>query len=205
MDGVPLDPARFPRLARYLASLPRGLASYPECQAKGAVVRNWTDDLSELHHRPLPPELLALLTEPPRLSAWYPEVHLWALLQAYADVRGLSDAGFVAWSRDLNTRLLQGPVYRFVAGMLSPSTVLNLSASAFKSFHRGLGFAVAPAEPDGLTVELTFPPRLLDAFCLRGLGTAFEVVLHLGKASKATVDLQTTTETTGRFLVRWKA
>jgi hypothetical protein len=202
------DPSKFPRLAHYLAKLPRGLDSYPECQAKGAVLRNWLQDAQSLAGSPLPDELLGYLTSPPSQSAWLPEVHLWAVVLAEVDAAAMSEARFMEWCRELNLRLLKGPVYRFVLVMLSPETILGLGASTFRGFHRGFGITVgksAGAERGLLFVQLDFPPHLIDELCLKGLGTAFEVALALGRARAARVTLVEAKATSACFAAEWDA
>ena len=81
-----LDPAAFPRVARYVASLPRGLLSNPTSECKASLYR---EGLAALP-RAVPTERLdSLLADyfenPVPVSAWVPEVVNTAVFLAIAD------------------------------------------------------------------------------------------------------------------------
>ena len=199
-----VDDSAFPRLSRYLASLPRRFASYPECQTKGAVLRNVIDGLSTTRS-PLPEELSALVRSPPQFSDWIPEVYLWAMVLAQADHQSLSEAAFIDWSFRYNRRLMEGPVYKFLFVMLSTETVLQLAGIAFRSFHRGIDLVFDKSNEKGRCLfDLRFPPRLINVLCLRGLGTGFEASLVVAKAPQCKVVLEKASETEARFLATWQ-
>lgn len=72
-----------PRLERYLAGLPDGLGSYPQCQAKGSVLRSLLEGTA-LERAGLPEPLRRRLDDPPIASA--------ALLRAALDASGAREA-----------------------------------------------------------------------------------------------------------------
>ena len=151
----------FGRLREYVARLPDGLDSYPECVAKGSIARlalqdfEWRDVYDSLpdplreglRHRPLP-------------SAWIPEVHSVALHMAAADAEGLSTEDVMKWSHESNTRLAESPMYRIVAAVASPTALLRTAAVSWRLLHRGVSLSI-DAQQRGLTeASIHHPPHL---------------------------------------------
>ena len=68
---------RFPALEEYIAGLPDGLASHPQCQAKASLYRSLIDTkgLEPDDVDALPPDLRSLVIHPVPISSWIPEVH----------------------------------------------------------------------------------------------------------------------------------
>jgi hypothetical protein len=176
-----MDAARYPRLAGYLAQLPQGLDSYPDCQTKGAVFHPFFSDKRLPDDPALPPQILAIGKGALPQSRWLSSVPLWAGLLAISDHEAMSEAQFVAWARDLNGQLLSGAVYRFLVPMFSPASIVTLSATVFRSFHRGVGLkAVKTADGSRFTINLDFPAGLFTELLVRGIVTSFEVATDLG-------------------------
>ena len=79
--------------------MPGGLGAYPECQAKGALVRNLLDSVAVPDVLPhLPAELRALAADPPVGSEWVPEVSFGALLLAISEHTSFATAYLVSAS-----------------------------------------------------------------------------------------------------------
>lgn len=125
-----------PQLETYLASLPRGVDSHPQCVQKASVSREFlrflpTGGLSGQ----LPEQLEDLLARRLAASAWVPEAHASALLLAIHDLHFPGDeAGFVARSYVANKELLTGPLYRVLMLVASPSYLAKNAESRWNAF-----------------------------------------------------------------------
>jgi hypothetical protein len=197
--------SKLPRFAAYLAGLPGGLAAYPDCLAKGALVRTTIDDRPELVKRvgELPRELGRLMVEPPLAGEWLPEAHFVALFHAHNDMLGLDEVGVLARSRARNRLLFESPAYRILMAVLSPATLLRFSGKRWANFHRGTQLEVSGASDDGVRVVLRFPPRLFDRLVLLAFGQAFAAALELSGAHDPVAHLERVEAESGLFRVVW--
>src|SRR5512133_524503 len=168
---------------RYLAGLPAGLDSFPECVAKGSVLRSTLvqQPVAEIAAR-LPAALRSLVTDPPVDSEWMSEVRFVAIYHAVADVRGLSDADVMAWARDRNRALFRNPAYRILMAVSSPATLLRGATMRWSNWHRGSTLEIEGITDVGVRALLRFPPALFDDLLLRVFGEAFVAALELARA-----------------------
>ena len=113
-------------MERYLAGLPAGLDSFPECLAKGSVLRSTLvqQPVERLATR-LPASLRPLVTDPPVDSEWMSEVKFVAIYHAVSDLQGLSDDEVLSWARERNRALFRNPAYRILMAVSSPATSLS--------------------------------------------------------------------------------
>ena len=121
---------RLERMERYLAGLPAGLDSFPDCLAKGSVLRSTLaqQPIEELASR-LPESLRLLVTDPPVDSEWMSETRFVAIYHAVADLRGFTDADILMWARERNRALFRNPAYRILMAVSSPGTLIRGAAS----------------------------------------------------------------------------
>ena len=202
MDNV--DSARFPRLAAYLRFLPEGLASYPGCQAKGALVRAILDrePLADVSDDALPAEVRGLITTPPANSAWVSDLVFFGALLALADYRRMDDARYRAWLHEANNRLFKGPVYRALLSLTSPGVMLTLCSSTWSTLHRGTTLKVADSGKGFAVADLTFPERAYDRAVLVAIEVALQVALEQSSV-KPVMATTASTATSARFEARW--
>ncbi|MCZ7677693.1 MAG: hypothetical protein M5U28_02505 [Sandaracinaceae bacterium] len=158
-----MDPERFPSAAAYLARLPEGLASHPQCVVKASVLRDVADA------RPLGPDDLAalpgpvaqLVREPPPVSSWVPEVHALVAMIAIRDRHfapgeiGLS--AYEEWTYERNKKLLARPLYRALFLLLSPERLLRNVGNRWAMFRRGSRLELVERSASSATVRLSFP------------------------------------------------
>jgi hypothetical protein len=196
---------RLPRLAAYLAALPGGLAAYPDCIAKGALVRAAVDHRTDLRGWAawLPPELGRLLLDLPLAGEWIPEAHFVALFHAQADLLGLDEVAVLARSRERSRRLFESPAYRILMAVLSPVTLLRFSGRRWENFHRGTRLEVGGTSDDGVRVVLRFPPGLFDRLVLLAFGQAFAAALELSGAHDPVAHLERQEAESGHFRLVW--
>lgn len=198
--------ARSPTLEAYIASLPRGLDSYPEAQEKAGALRvslGGTD--LDAVCAVLPPAILDLIRNPPPVATWMSETLFTGLLCAQLDVlHGGRVESFREDLRDRNRRLLAGPLYKALFLVMSPSQVLRRLPDRWAAIHRGTSLDLVENDTPGrATIVQHFPPRLLPEWLAFARGASFEVGLELVGAKNIKVELTTYTDTSATFVGRW--
>lgn len=194
----------FPRVERYLARMPRGLDSHPECMIKASVFRVFTDSRS-IRHFPwdeAPPPIAKLLRTPVPYTEWLPEVQVMATTLALADHHKLSDAETVRWFHEANASLLNNRMYRAFMSLASPSMLIRAAPRAWSMFHRGSGFGVVQ---DGHEAQVTlrFAPYLYCDLVQRGLGEAIKIALTMSRAKTIDVELVGATPRSCEYKLVW--
>jgi hypothetical protein len=200
-----LDSARFPRLASYLSFLPEGLASYPECQAKGALVRAVVDcePLSDVPEGALPAPIRSLINTPPTNSQWVHDTVYFGAMLALADYRHMDEARFTEWLHEINRRVFKSQVYRMLLSLTSPGVLLTLCSSTWGTMHRGTTLKVIESDKGHGIAELTFPERAYDRPVIQAIEFGVLVALEQSNVKAPAVTLGTVTTTSARFDARW--
>lgn len=202
-----MEPVLHPSVARYLALLPEGLASFPEAQAKGAILREVIDDrLYRIEPASLPRELAALYRDPPTVSQWCPEVHFNALVLAVHDqyfAGADGEAAFDRWAYDRNRRMLDKPLYRILFSVASPSHLLHGVKRRWSAFRRGTELRVDSLDGTEGWLSLTHPPHLVTDLEARGLAGALRAALELSGGRNVTTRLVKESPVLTRVQVRF--
>ncbi|MGH1346309.1 MAG: hypothetical protein ACRBN8_32380 [Nannocystales bacterium] len=182
------DRARFPLLAAYLDGLPDGLASYPDCTAKAAMLP------FVLKRRPfvgeaaaLPPRLAELLERPPLPTQWIPETEYLGLNLAIADQASLSATQCQALWRQIVLDMTQSRLYSIILTLLRPARMIRSASQRWNRFHRGTSLTVADAGGH-FVVRMEYPPHLLNRY----LAESYTGVLQAIARSSATSALDVT-------------
>src|SRR5215469_9981046 len=115
-----------PSIETYLASLPRGLSSYPECQHKGEPLDVWlrqspTRDIA----RHVPAQVAGLLNRDRAAPTWVPEVHANVLYLAMREAHFADDAAFLAHARKCNRAVIETPMNRLVFWVAATRAILR--------------------------------------------------------------------------------
>lgn len=198
-----MEVQRFPRLAGYLESLPKGLASYPECRAKGSIFRTafegraWNDEYATL-----PLALRTVLEEPPLPNAWIPETVSVAAHHAVADVEGMTDEGVIAWGEASLGRLARSPMYRVVSFVASPQLLLKSAPLSWKLLHQGMTLRVQTSAT-AARLELEHPAKVWTELVHRVTAAAFRTIIGLAGGQKPTVELARVGATGGVYEAAW--
>jgi hypothetical protein len=188
------------RVQDYLAGLPRGLSSYPECKARQGVMETIVSSAPRFTAG-APPLVTDLLSSP--LTPWVPEVVLVAGILAMADRARWTDAELLEWHRSLNRHMFRGPVYRAVMAFFSPRFLLERGAGRWATFHAGSTLEVAAAGERGAVARLEFPPNLFNRLLLQVFGEALAAALENARAGKVVIQLNEATEKSGTYLASW--
>jgi hypothetical protein len=194
-----------PTVRSYLEGLPRGADSYPDCVAKGAVMRSVLDSLSfeDCMHR-VPPAVAELLRHPPPVTSWVSEVHAVCVLMLARDRHFATDEAFLGWVKERNQALLHGPMYRVLMMVLSPSILVHGAERRWSAFHRGTKLRV---EMMGSHAEarFLFPVGMWNALMIRALSIVLEVVLEGSGAKNVRMGLTALGPGTASVVASWSA
>jgi hypothetical protein len=189
---------------RYLAGLGKGLDGLPGAKAKGTLVRSVLEGqpATELTPR-LPAQVRATVVEPPVASAWVPETHFATIFHAVADLRGLSDADVLAWSRARNRALFSSPAYRLLMAVTSPAAMLRHAGVRWSQWHRGTDLSFDGFSDVGAWLSLKFPAGLYDRLLLGAFGEALAAALEMSGATDPVVRVESEAAGVARYLARW--
>ena len=193
---------RLPRVRAYLAALPQGLASHPECRQKGSVLRVFTEGLPlERHVEALPEAIRSYVLAPPPVSAWLPEVHVHALYLATADLLFADDEAFAQQAYDRNLKLLSSPLYRVLFRLVGAQRLLGSVSGRWSHMHEGSSLEwKADGARTGLCT-LRYPQAHVSPLLARCYVSAFSaaIVISGEKGVQASVASQTSTTLEARL------
>jgi hypothetical protein len=195
---------RFPSMVTYLGLLPRGLDSYPNCQVKASLLHSLKTDLPlDSLVESLPSALQEIVTQPPPVSSWIPEVYFRALLRASFDSFFRDRRKYVAWGYEAQRRVLSSPLYRPLFMVMSTERGFRLASSRWENFHKGVSLTVHMGERGGRIV-FEFPAHLLTLFDLEVTMCGIRVALELIGARDVQLSELAENATSMSGLVTWR-
>lgn len=201
---VDLVPRAAPeQLSAYLASLPSGLESYPECQIKGAFSRALLAALPAAP-RGLPGPLAELVDAPPLVNSWIHEVHHQALIAGIIDrlYPARVDA-FMALMFSVQRDVLGGRIYAPLMQLISPARLLAHAARRWSNFHRGSRLIVERRSPTAARVTVEHPPRLYTEVGRLGLAQGFCAAIEASRGRDGAVELERADERRTIYRATW--
>lgn len=173
----------------WLAKLPDGEHSYPQCVMKAGLLN------IALEHRPytppaeLPEWLRSFIEQPHAATAWVPIVHCNAYLLAQLDTDfGGRVERYLEFNYDVNRAFGKHPMYRMLYRVVSPSFLLRRGTGPLRLVYRGLGFSVS-ADSNSATLRITHPPELYPRCLAEGWCEAMRATLENAGARAARVHL----------------
>ena len=178
---------RFPKLSGYLASLPQGLDSYPECTTKASLALSAFEkhDVEQLAEG-LPRELAELVFSPPSGGMWIPAVWSDSIFHAMCDVFYPTEAAMRTWTRERTERLAANRLYRALLKRAGPGRFFRMSQRTHRLFQRGT--EVETEAKDGhMITRMQFPPGLHNRLNLVSNEPALHTIVELtgGKSVRA--------------------
>lgn len=180
---------RYPNLEEWLAKLPDGEHSYPQCVMKAGLVNVALEHRTFVPPEDLPAWLRAFVEQPHTATAWVPIVHCNAYLLAQLDADfGGSVERYLEFNYDVNRAFAESSMYRMLYRVVSPSFLLRRAADMFRLVYRGLGFAVS-AHQGSATLRITHPPQLYPRCLAEGWAAAMRATLDNAGAREARVEL----------------
>jgi uncharacterized protein (TIGR02265 family) len=191
-------------MERYLAALPQGVDSYPECAQKGAILSQALARLPGLRiEAPLPAPVRELLTSPPLPSAWVPEVRTTAALLAICESHFPSEAAYLEHALQANRALLGSALYRVLMVVATPQLLLRRAALRWEALHRGSRLEMERVENDRARASLTYPPGLFAELLVRSFATAFQAAVEGAGGQAVRCEVVAFGPTRTEYEVRW--
>jgi hypothetical protein len=205
---VEIDASRFPRTAAYVAALPGGLDSFPECRVIGDAVENLVAALAGLKDAVGVPPVIRQILRGSAVPAWCSEVHSNAMLHLLRDAVHPGDDEFLRWAYDDSRLVFKRPAYRVLMAVLSPSLVVLGAANRWSTFHQGTRLtahrtAVEGNGRMGTRATLTYPSHLFSTLVLRRQQQAFLAAIDAAGAKQATVALEERGPSEAMFVASW--
>ncbi|MCB9703707.1 MAG: hypothetical protein H6711_17560 [Myxococcales bacterium] len=187
----------------YVASLPCGLDTYPECQVKAGF---YLQILAAIPRPPehLPPPLADLVANPRPISSWIPEVHHQALAEAIAEQVYGSPSVYLRVVREGQRRLFAERIYAPLLQLLSPERLLRQAAKRWSNFHRGTTLTIAAEHGRGATALVSHPPGLFSPIGLESLALGFQAALEASSAKDARVIVNARGRDATTFEASWR-
>jgi len=191
------------KLEAYLATLPKGIDSYPSCVQKGSIARVWLEAGPKLLNRDaLPEPVRALAERPPLPSSWVPEVHANALYLAIAE-HFPSEPAFVDFCYRMNRNMMRSVVYRTMARVASPHSFLQAARLGWRLLRRGVDIEIVRGHCEA-KISLAWPSNVTPLLVARAFQTSWRAWLEAtGFATEVSSKLQIYGRDGATFDVSW--
>jgi hypothetical protein len=190
---VTLDPARLPRAAAYLSSLPQGLQSFPRCRVRDVTVEPYARAFGALAEEPGLPTPVVDIFAGVGGGPTYPEVVFQLVHLVVRDRVFDDDAPFYEWIFDANAQLFDRPILRSLMRLVSPTLIVLGAAKRWGAFHDGSELTADRVVVSGDRAEtfshLRYPSGLFSNVFLRGLEHVFMAALLSSRARAPRVKL----------------
>jgi hypothetical protein len=198
-----------PRLTAYLAQLPRGFDSFPDCRAKADLFDSAAQEFPQiLECGELPDPIYSYLTAE-KYTGWIPETLAVALNLVIRDLCFKTDADFFAWVRTLNEQIFNRPTYRALIALLSTQLLVMGAAKRWAAFHQGTTLGPKKSVEKGgrriVEATLSFPPKLFNEFAVRVYCEAYLTAARVSHAEDPQIELYDVGEENASFLLSWRA
>lgn len=203
VDSLGIDAARFPTAGEYLAALPDGLDSYPECMAKASLYRAVLEDLPLEWTTELPAVMRELVAHPRPVNTWISEVHSLALMLAVYD-RSFGDSDrFATFCYESQRKLWASKIYAVLMRWTSPHRLLSTGSQRWTLFHRGSTLNVEMATDGQAVVRLDHPVGLYDRVSRIGLTEGLRAALDMSTRYRSSIAEVDSSPTGARWIATW--
>lgn len=199
-------PGVHPCVRDYLERLPDGLASYPACLTKVALMRDLLESRPlEADADDVPDGLRPMLANPPPVSSWIPGVHfVAAALAIYARYFGANDlTGYADWICTRNMALFRKPLYRVLIALLSPERLLIGTSKRWNAFHLGTTLSLAEHTQGSARLRIEFPAYLYGAEILHGMSAGLRAAVIVAGGRNVAIGVEEATPTSAEYWLRW--
>lgn len=203
-----LDPARLPRAAEYVSTLPRGLESFAACSAHSVLFEPFVRDFSQLSTEPsLPAPVADLLSG--RLSdrRWIPEVVFQTASLAVRDLGFPDDTAFYRWIFATSQETFETPLLRTLMKLISPSLTVLGAAKRWGAVHQGSDVVTMASRlvsgRSETTVELRYPDKLFSPTFLGSLNEVFLAALMAARAKDPLLEVRAVESGRATYVASW--
>lgn len=204
MGPRPIDKAKFPALAEYLERLPAGLASYPEAQTLGLLLKSAVaPHYFHASWKELPPELMVVLRSPPLPTAWVSTVLTDAVFCVVADTFHPTREAVLKWSYERTLRLTALPMYATLTKLAGVERFLRTAVKIHALFQRGTDVSLHVWGEEA-EVRLTHPPHLHGELNHLSNEAVFRAVLESAGALDVTMRLRESRPEGALYVASWR-
>lgn len=190
------------RMDAYLAGLPAGLDSYPECRIKGSAFLPLVNTPPPgLDPKALPGPLRAVLEAPPPVTTWTPEVWFASILHHLRDAVFETEDAYRAWSLEGMRNTLGGPLYRMRFAFLSPQRMAKMAPRSWSSLRQGTHRTLLEEHTDYNIGNLTYPENFVDELYMQFHAQSIEFIYGLSRARSPGFELLEWTPTKSTFRI----
>ncbi len=151
----------FPRLSKYLAVLPNGFSSYPECRSKGVLL---TSALAEVPRHEswnrLPSVVQEAIEHQPLATEWVSTVLSNSVQFAVADTYYPSDEQVLAWNRKRTQLVASSTSYRALVQLTGVKLLLRAAVRIHAMFQQGTDLRVEWITETEAHLFVEHPPHL---------------------------------------------
>jgi hypothetical protein len=206
---VTLDAIRLPATSKYLASLPRGLESFPSCAIRDVTIDTYVRDFGPLAEEPGLPEPVAELLRGRLRDVWLPETTFQAANLVVRDLAFADDQTFFEWVFKANAELFEKPLLRSLMRVLSPTLIVIGATKRWGTFHRGselvAGRVSRTAGRDETVALLRYPSGVFSPTFLTSLEQIFLAALAASRAKDPRVKVGAVGAAEAEYKVSWLA
>jgi hypothetical protein len=205
-----LDPARYPRAAEYLATLPQGLESYPTCKIKDIIIEPYVRSFASVADEPGLPVPLADMLSGRLTSPWVSEVVFQVAHLVVRDRRFAEDGPLLDWMQAANAQVFDKPILRNLMRLVSPTLIVLGATKRWSAFHTGSELTadrvVESEGRAGATAHLRYPPRLFSSLFLVTLERSFVAALTASRARDPQAKVRSSGNEEGltHYAVSWR-
>lgn len=197
------DHERYPKLTEYLASLPDGLASYPECKAKGTLIKSiiegqLADDLTD----GAPVELANVIRNPPTFNQWVPATWSDALFYLVVDRKYPTEEAMIDWCYKRTLKMGQSAMYRALVRAAGPKALLKMGAKVHDMFQRGTTLRVELGAKEA-ELFLEHPPYLHGGWNHLSNVGLFRALLRMTGVHHPQADMVESAPKLARYVLAW--
>lgn len=195
---------RYRYLREYLAALPEGLSSYPECVSKATLLRSSIEGHEDARlGADLPAELVELYRHPPPATVWVPAAKVNAILHVVIDLYYPRREDVIEWARRRTLRMRDNPIYARILRVTSVHALFRISQQLDRLFQRGTH--ITPhIEKGRARFELSHPPYLVSPINQVANVGMFEAMVEMTGGEDARCEMTASSPTGATFEMIWK-
>ncbi len=202
-----IDPARYPLTAHYLASLPNGLASYPECLVKSDAHDGLRDGFPQIAEDLGLPTVVRQFFRGEYHDEWMPETLGSTVVHLVRDACFADDHTHYDWCYQNNGKLFKKPHYRVLMALLSPTLLLTNAAKRWATMHQGSTLVAQPVRRTDTqlccTTLLHYPSGMFDELDLRNIASGYRAALDCSRAKNPATEIHRRNDGDAEIMVTW--
>lgn len=188
----------------YLAKLPQGLASHPECKIKWSAVQRSLDLCPPGGERGLPSELVEFISRPHSPNEWVPEVYMHVWLVYAATQWCASEEAFMDHFIESNRQLFEHFAYRVMFRLVGPRKIISQAAARWRNFHQGTTLEPIELRSREAVLHHVVPANHCPEHIARAYAGAIIAGVGLAGAREVEVETRAQSPTLNVFTCRWR-